>query len=191
MFQSKPLVPPREVDAARHRLAALNRHASGWFDGTVGSVDARIAAVADLLGRYRRLAAADPDGEHVATALALEDDARRLHAMREELFANHAEAEQVPRAAAVAPVTARVRRFVATAVNAFLADNTDAAHDGVELDVRAHHFVHARTGTLPPEEAATADALFRREVAARVRPAAPVKEAAAPATDFADELIFD
>lgn len=192
MFQSQPLVPPREADAVRHRLAALNRTADSWFDGSLGSLDARLAAVGTLLTRLRRIAARDPESELVATALALEEDQRRLSAMRTELLGNRfADQATPPRTAgAERAATPRVRRFVAVALNQFLADNDDARHDATELDIRAHHYVAQRTGTLPPVEAAACDELFRLAVAERVEPApAPVREAAVSA-DFADELLY-
>ena len=159
----------RTFIAERHRkLRALNgelyRTRGQWFDGTVGSIDARLSKVRTALNEANGLVA---DGEYSVTPLAsqLAEDEANLVRGRRELLESPFTTRKANRERMTARTSAYSRRYVAENLELFLADNADALHDPDELDTRAKDKAEIETFSLPMPEVTTTVSHFRRAVA--------------------------
>lgn len=163
----------RTFIAERHRkLRALNgelyRTRGQWFDGTVGSIDARLSKVHTALNEANGLVA---DGEYSAAPLAaqLSEDEANLVRGRKELLESPFTTRRANRERMTARTSSYSRRYVAENLELFLADNADALHDPDELDIRAKEQAEIETFSLPMPEVTTTQAHFRRAVAEAAR----------------------
>lgn len=194
MFTSKQAMTAREVESAHAKLAELLRQRDHWYDGTVASVDARLAAIRNALPAVERVASIDN---------RMLDQAERLRAEHRSLVAFRREAlsgtdvpsrPQIPHAG---PLTREARRFIATEMRHFLADNADALGDEAEMDERAKNHADIATLQLPVPEANSIASHFRRAVnwevrnrtaEARKRPQPQARTASVD--DLPDEMLF-
>ena len=159
----------RTFIAERHRkLRALNgelyRTRGQWFDGTVGSIDARLSKVRTALNEANGLVA---DGEYSVAPLAsqLAEDEANLIRGRRELLESPFTTRRANRERMTVRTSSYSRRYVAENLELFLADNADALHDPEELDTRAKDKAEIETFSLPMPEVTTTVSHFRRAVA--------------------------
>ena len=163
----------RTFTAERHRkLRALNgelyRTRGQWFDGSPGSIDARLSKVRQALNEANALVA---DGEvHAITAASelAEQEAGLVQAKRTILDSPFKQGS-VNRERMTTRTSAYSRRYVAENLELFLADNADALEDPQELDVRAQDQAEIETFNLPMPEVTTTVSHFRKAVAEAAR----------------------
>lgn len=157
MFSPKREVTAREIESAHAQLLALLAERDQWYDGSVHSVDRRLASVARTLTSVRHIAATD--SAMLAEAVKLEDEYRRLSALRREALDGGQ--RTLPKSSSNGPLSARGRRLIATEVPQFLADNADAVDDVNEMDARAQDHAEIVTMQMPVTEARSVVAHFR------------------------------
>lgn len=163
----------RSFTAERHRkLRALNgelyRTQGQWFDGSPGSVDARLSKVRRALNEANALVA---DGEVHAVTLAsdlAEQETNLLHAKR-TLLESPFSTRQANKERMTTRTSAYSRRYVAENLELFLADNSEVLEDPEELDTRAKDKVEIETFTMPMPEVTTTMSHFRRAVSDAAR----------------------
>lgn len=163
----------RTFTAERHRtLRALNgelyRTRGTWFDGTPGSIDARLSQVRHALNEANALVA---DGEIHAVQMAsdLAEEERNLLAGRASLLESPFTTRKANPQRMTTRTSAYSRRYVAENLELFLADNADALDDPEELDIRAQEQAEIETFNLPMPEVTTTVSHFRRAVAEAAR----------------------
>ena len=178
-------------------LAHYGEHAEDWFDGSVNSVDARLAQCHKHLHTARatvaRYAIADsPRYLHAIEALAA--DAAVLGSLREDLLTGASSREDVsgPPGWKTAALDGPDARWVTLESARFVAAHSDALDDPHELATRAAHHAAVKTSTFTPEHSRVLCGAFVAAVtelgAAVYRP--PVRTAAAVYDDFEAEAIY-
>lgn len=161
MFTQHAAMSAREINSAHAKLTALLAARDHWYDGTVASIDSRIRAIDNALPFVSRVSGRDAD--MLAQTEALRDERRQLGALRREVLTSVNVSRQIPRTANLGKLDDLGRRFVATEVREFMADNADAVEDLDELDERAENHAEIKTMQLPVThtEAANIVAHFR------------------------------
>lgn len=203
MFTSAHRTAARERNSAHSALTTLLETRDTWFDGTVRSVDRRLAQVNRALPDVVRTAATDND--MMLQAEHLREEIAGLHELRRELSsANLAPVRRLPKVSSIGPLSTAGREFISREIKVFLADNEDAIGDPEELDVRAedHADREIENYQLNPVEARAIVSHFRLAVdwsARNLRRAnnngATVKAAAvnreAGLANIPDDALFD
>jgi len=191
VFTSRQEVTAREVGSAHAQLVALLAARDQWYDGTIASVDNRMSALARALPLVRRVSM--QDHEMLAEAEKLRVEHSTLMAFKREMLNPSPPTRNFPRKSSVGNLTPWGRRFIATEMRQFLADNVDAVGDPDELDTRAQDHAEIATMQLPVTEARSVVAHFRMAVNWNVRNTSrPVpRQAAVVNTDFPDDALFD
>lgn len=192
MFTSKQAITAREVGSAHAQLAALLKARDHWYDGTVASVDGRLSAITRALPTVERVAL--NDNALMAEVEKLRSEARKLRAFRQDLLHTPATPRNLPKVSAAGPLSQRGRRFIATEINQFLADNADVLDNPEELDARAQDHAEIATVQLPVTEARSVVAHFRLAVNWNTQNHRKRHVAAAPPKadlDFPDDALFD
>lgn len=196
MFTSKQAMTAREVGSAHNRLAELLRRRDDWYDGTVASVDARLTAIRNAIPVVERAASADPRMLDQAEILRAEH--RSISALKRDLLSGM-DRPTMPVVPA-GPPSREARRFIATELRQFIADNADALHDEAEMDERAREHADLATLSIPVPEAVSVTSHFRIAVNWEVRNRAaerrrqattnsrPRREASVD--DFPDDMLF-
>lgn len=198
MFSSQREVTARAIESAHAQLLALLADRDQWYDGSVHSVDRRLAAVSRALVGLRQLATSD--SAMLAEATKLEDEYRQLSALRREKLDGETP-RTLPKISSFGPLGVRGRRLIATEVPQFLADNADAVDDVNEMDARAQDHAEIVTMQMPVTEARSVVAYFRtavnwqlRDRQSAVRTAARRQHTASLAfdtTSVPDSAMFD
>ena len=158
----------RTFTAERHRkLRALNgelyRTQGTWFDGSAGSIDARLSKVRQALNEANALVA---DGEvHAITfAAELAEQEASLVQGKRALLESPFTTRQANPERMTTRTSAHSRRYVAENLELFLADNAEVLDDSEELDIRANDQAQIDTFALPMPEVTTTVSHFRRAV---------------------------
>lgn len=202
----------RELD--RSRTAArfdqdMRRYADKaeqWFNGTVGSVDARLAHCKRLLHSVRfsvsRLPQTD-SAPFLRAANALQEDVRTLEGLREDLLtgaSGRVDVTAIPgqrTASHQSPeggsLNGADRRWVQLESSRFVAANTDVLDDSRELSIRAQHYAELKTSTFTPQRSGAVTRAFVAKVVdlgkQSYRPP-PVRIAAVTTLDFDPQAMF-
>lgn len=188
VFTPKHAGKTREVGSAHAKLLA---HLAGdrWYDGTVASVDARLASCRQTLAAVNKVVAeAGADLLKEAEELRVEHD--RLSSFRHDLL-NPLAGKELPPRKANGPLSDWGKRFVATELRPFLQANEDAIDDGEELDIRANDHAEIKTMQLPVLEARNVVAHFRKAVAQEVQPKrVAAREHIANVGNIPDDALF-
>lgn len=195
-FESKH----RDDAAYRRRLATSGdlaaqwrREAEVWFDGSVESVDRRLAMCDRLLATSRRALADDGfTARRLAAVDHLDRERGALEALRRQLLTAGADIEDlVERGRELrASLQPEDRRWVDLEAPRFFRANHGATRE--ELLVRAANHAELHTSTYGETRSRAVTAAFAREVDRRFRDAPRPRTAAATysAPDCADEMMF-
>lgn len=170
------------------QVRTLNESADTWYTGSIDSVDHRIRQARAV----HKLSARGDTAYHLEVTGELERELEQLRLLRADLIG--ASLTEIPpddcglyRSAVLTPWG---REFVATHLNRFLADNTDALTNADELAIRATHYAEKYVSTLPVSEASPIVARFRTMATSRAHAPSVPKEASLR-SEFDDELLFD
>lgn len=177
-----------------------HREAEVWFDGSIESVDRRLAMCDRLLATSRRsLAEEGFTAKHLAAVDGLDRQRGALEDLRHQLLTAGADRDYPSWAPALDAsnvpgkrIGGKDRRWVDLEAPRFFRANSDARDDLEELATRAANHVALRTGSLGAERQAMITDAFCREViqvrnkASRPRTASVER----PASDCADEMMF-
>lgn len=182
--------------ALDERLAALHESNESWLDGTIESVDRRIAAVQlvhnDLRGRV-----AHGSEDLVGVLTSIESSLTELRGLRTAIL-NAPAAEPIPaRRASVdeyRSLPGFARREIEARSRSFLGENSNVATDAAELAIRSGYEGRRLAENMPmtPGEReltieAFVDAVQRR---AQALPVSKPRVASAPNTEWSDDLLF-
>ena len=207
MFRSAKL---RESDLAEHRFAAHMDHwkwtADKWFDGTVASVDERIAKMDNVIRFARDVTSrlgSTGAGFLCGNALPnLEQSRRELAAVRDSLLNGFSDRQvSVPAGRRTASTQAEggslwdmeggLQRAIVLGSRDFVADQNTEDHD--ELILRAQRYAAEETSTLPIPMARQLAAAFVGAVEELIAKRPRKRQAARPIThyeDFSDSLLY-
>ena len=188
--ESRGLTKPRTFTAA---LSDFRKDSDSWFDGSVGSVDRRLARCARLLHDAESAAGEDP-AKHLAVIAELSADRTALKNLRTDLLngANQWETRYAPRTAArKQDLTNAERRWVTLESARFYAEQADARHDVTEMAERARRHAEVATSTLG-RRASLVTAAFEQAVAGHARLTPKPRTAARKPvfTAFPDSQLF-
>lgn len=196
MFTSKQEMTARETGAAHSALTRLLAARDEWYDGTVASVDGRLAALHNALPVVNRVAATDT--AMLVQSQKIQAEIASLSDFKRTMLAPSTPRRTLPRVSSVGPLSARGREFISRNLRTFLAENSDALHDKDELDTRAENFAELKTLQLPVTESSRIVAHFRLAVdwnARNAQKAAPTSVAASTRTGSVahvpDDALFD
>lgn len=195
MFFSEREATARQVGSTHAQLLALLAERDQWYDGSVDSIDQRLAAISRALAHVRHVATSDP--AMLAEATKLEDEYRRLSALRRERLTYDGTSRVLPKVSTAAPLSARGRRLIAVEIRQFLAANADAVSDPEEMDVRAQDHAEIVTMQMPVTEARSVVDHFRLAVNWHLRnqPSSPLEPRTATrkfvANTVPDAALFD
>lgn len=187
------------AEYARQRAAAeqsdgavWRREAEVWFDGSVESVDRRIAMCGRLLASH---AAALADGEaslrRLATVDGLQGQKQALEHLRRQLLTAGTDIESSSDVLPAGKLSHRDLRWVSLEAPKFFRANHDAIAD--ELRTRAQNHAELRTSRLSAKRARTVISAFVHRVSQLHAQAARAPRTASvdrPAPDCADEMMF-
>jgi hypothetical protein len=194
--------PGRERTAKTFTASLQEWHdtSDNWFDGSVNSVDRRLASCSKLLHIAEAQVAKDPAvGQYLTAAQELSADREALASLRQDLLTAGSDREvgvsppgRTASTKAVADLPPQARRWVELESAKFIRANADAAHALDELSVRARSHAELHTGQLGTKASRAITAAFVGRVLDRGRTIPRPRVAAAPATipDFPDQLIF-
>lgn len=198
MFTSKQAMTAREVGSAHAKLTELLRHRDDWYDGTVASVDARLAAIDNALPFLARVASTDDD--MLLQSESLKAERRNLIGLRKDLLeGGFTGVRSIPRMSQAGPPSRTARHFVATRLRRFLAENADALGDPDEMDERAENYAEINTLQLPVVDSNSVVSHFRIAVnwevrnhlaEYRKREARASRNRVASVDDYPDEMLF-
>jgi hypothetical protein len=189
VFTSKQTMLAREVSSAHAQLDRLLASRDSWYDGTIASIDRRLAAVTNALPLVAR--AADHDEEMFIECERLRHERLALQELRVAALQDSTMRRKLPRKADVGDLTVEARRFIATELRHFLADNADVIDNPDELDERAQNYAELATVQMPVTSARSVIGHFRMAVnwASKPKPKPqPVREASVD--HFPDEMLF-
>ena len=164
--ESRGLTKPRTFTAA---LQEFRDQSDGWFDGTPGSVDRRLAQCTKLLHTAQTAAGEDP-ARHLAVIAELSTDHTALRELRLDLLGEAATraARYTPPGVGVEKLSAEDRRWVVLEAAKFHAE-TDNSSDVEERAERARRHAERVTSTLGPARSRVLTAAFEHAVAVRAR----------------------
>jgi hypothetical protein len=168
-----------------------HREAEVWFDGSVESVDRRIAMCDRLLATSRRsLAEEGFTAKHLAAVDGLDRQRGALEDLRHQLLTAGADREELLERGRELQATLRPqdRRWVELEATRFARDNQGATRD--ELLVRAKDHAELHTSTYAATRSRAIAAAFAREVDRRYHPALRTASVERPTPDCADEMMF-
>jgi len=201
LFRTDNPAPNRPVRTTFTQRLASWREArepvgSGWFDGGVHCVDARLKECDRLLNAARSAVADLPIGdcgEHLAAINELSRDREALAGLRDDLLngATHRE-DPVTRTAGREQLSDRDRRWVTLEAARFFADQDDRPARS-ELAERARRHADVATSTLPVARSRALTAAFVHQVTGLDHRASRPRVAAAPSsppTNLPGELLF-
>lgn len=197
MFTSKQAMTAREVGSAHAQLTALLETRDSWYDGTVASVDRRLAALENARPIVRRVASVDP--AMLAQAEKIDRERADLLDLKNHLLSAGAlqQRRTLPRISSVGPLSHESRRFIAMELPHFLADNVDAHDDLDEMDERAENHAQMKTLQLPvtPTAGKAMVAHFRLAVNWHLRNRKPeqprvARVVEAGVDDLPDDILF-
>lgn len=180
----------REVRSAHSQLDTLLAARDSWFDGTIESVDRRLNHVSQAIPVVAR--AAQHNEEMMVECERLREERRALLTFRAEQLQGTVERRALPRKSHVGPMSREARRFIATELRHFLADNEDAIDDPDELDERAQNYAELATVQMPLTTARNVVDHFRLAANWSSKPKqapAPVRQASV--AHLPDEMLFD
>lgn len=196
----------RQRTAARFAkdLQKFSSQAEAWFDGTIGSIDRRMAACATLIHSARatvgRLSATESH-RYLGAARSLEADHRVLADLRDDMLtgaSGRGDASGLPdrrtasKASPAGGLTGVDRRWVELESARFVAANRDALDSTTELTTRATHHagVHASTFTTERSRALTRAFVAKVTDLGRQSYVPTTVRTAAVLPDFAPEAMF-
>lgn len=182
-------------------LAKWQREAETWFDGSVESVDRRLAMCQRLLGTAQEKVAhtglASDNGNSLAMLGALERSRAALTELRHDLITGSTWREEPVRrinpkreAAVLAALSSEDRRYVELTARSLVSMNADVESD--ELVTRARYMAARDTSSFHDVRAnRVIDALAVR-VSQQARQRPQVRKASLPAavSDFPAELMY-
>ena len=151
MFRSAEKLDQQRITATLSaKMDAWRGASDGWFDGSVDSVDRRLAKCSRLLNIAKSAVGRNPEPVHLATVTELSADYRSLQGMRDDLLtgASDREAGYTPpgrRLANHANIRGADRRWVILEAARFFADNDDVRHSPPELAERARRHAEAQS----------------------------------------------
>jgi hypothetical protein len=188
------------AEQARQRAAVSptvqwRREAETWFDGSVESVDRRLAACDRLLTASRATLSRDgiraDTRKHLAAIEDLEAQRVVLTGLRRDLLTEASDREFTAAHATASPtLDAADRRYVDLEAPKFFRANSDVPVD--ELATRARHHAELQTSTFTKQRSRAVTAAFVEKVTQlrRVAPRPRVASVPARSQDFPPELMF-
>lgn len=164
--ESRGLTKPRTFTAA---LQEFRDHSDGWFDGSPGSVDRRLAECTKLLHVAQTAAGEDP-ARHLEVIAELTSDHKVLKELRSDLLSGAATrtARYAPPGIGVQKLSAEDRRWVVLEAAKFHAENNNSS-DVEEMAERARRHAERVTSTLGSARSRVLCAAFEHAVAVRAR----------------------
>ena len=211
MFRSaKSLDRAQTHSTFRQGMAEYEKTAESWFDGSVDSIDRRLAKVDKLLHHTRtvisRLSFADSVPQ-LRAAQTLSADRASLVELKRNLLtgaADYSTYGKIPLQGRTASKTASPvlppslppadRRWVTLEAARFVSANTDCLSDPEELAIRAQHHAALKTSTFSPRHSAAVMQAFVSAVTdlgrKSYRPSPPRRMAATAGEDFDPSLMF-
>lgn len=198
MFSSRSAARQKTALDLESSIINLGESSETWFDGTLESIDRRIARVDSLRVQAYRISADSDIGdntmlEHSAT---LDQTRRELVSFRDNIL-NTPLPETYHVEASRESLTEENQRFVKVVAKSFTADNRECLHPGLEeIKIRAYNKARDHTSTQPRRQANACINAFVQEVVEnskemlQARTARRVHSAVAPAPDVPDELLF-
>ena len=191
----------RQRDNAEYRQKLANsgrpadvwhRTADTWFDGSIESVDRRLAACNHLLSASEKAVAEEGfSARHLAAISELQQSQGALEGLRRKLLTAASDYEEPILAPATAdPHLARQdRRWVALEGAKFFRSHSDVPMD--ELQIRARNFAELKTSTLTQKRSqAIASAFVHRVAQLRRETPRPRVASAPPVVDAPPEMMF-
>lgn len=162
MFTQKRVATAREVTAAHDVLFRLLAERDSWYDGTVTSIDNRLAALHRALPLVERVASTDV--AMLGEAHSLNAEIGRLSTFRDDQINTVVAHRELPHVSSVGTLSPSGRQWVAGELRRFMAENADAVGDLDELDTRAENHAELSNIQMPVTEARTRVAHFRLAV---------------------------
>lgn len=173
--ESRGLNKPRTFTAS---VSEFRKGSDSWFDGSIESVDQRLARVNKLLHTAHTHAAENP-ADYLAVIAELTTDRTALKELREDLVSGAATRDTGYQAPRVAALSSEERRWVTLEAARFIAEQDDR-HNVAEMAERARRHAEIATSTMerPREVTAAFEAAVakhalnapRPRTAARTRP---------------------
>jgi hypothetical protein len=189
------------AEQARQRAAISpatqwRRESENWFDGSVESVDSRLAACDRLLAGAREQIANDGFGagtrKHIGAIEDLEQQRHVLAGLRHDLLTAASDRGEfgAPQQRQASNLSSDDRRYVELESAKFVRANSDCPAD--ELAIRARHHAEVKTSTFTQQRSRAVTAEFVERVAQLRRATPRPRVAMAPlrSPDFPPELMF-
>lgn len=171
-----------------------------WFDGSVNSVDRRLARCTSLLHvAEAQVGKGSAVGKYLQAAQELSADREALASLRQDLLTAGSDREvgvsppgRTASARSATKLPSKAHRWVELESARFIRANADAAHAAEELSIRARNHAERHTGQLGAKASRAITAAFVNRVLEHSRsiPRPRVAAAATVVPDFADQLMF-
>lgn len=182
----------RERRFARE-YTALNRTATRWYDGTLGSCDARLAKIDALLAQAQDSGLENSSVMLQTAGASLRRQRVQLAELRHELLFGSQERVQAPSRTATANLSPRERDTINLVARTFMADQ-DVATDRTEIVFRARRYASdVMSASRPgPERTRLIEAFVGRCVELTPKSPLPTRTASrhqGQVADFDDSLL--